>query len=234
MKNLGAKLSFAVTACALIICITAFFFMGKSLAWFSRNDEVMAGAFPVSARVEDLTTSLLSLGVLEIGTDESYTFENETDGAGQRVQRADLPVDDPNGISYSKYKKALVLELSITATKPRATQIYMVADSAAYTLGPDNHFSTCIKVSSGTLNGDGDAVLKTADSTKAFMDMDAMTKSGRLLLYNGTLQAGETKLYFIIEYNDAFLDYINHYIMTAEGVDYFEVEYFHDVTIVIS
>ena len=48
------------------------------------------------------------------------------------------------------------------------------------------------------------------------------------------LPAGEEqKLYFIIEYNDAFLDHINHYILNND-VGYFQVHYRHDVTMLIS
>ena len=58
-------------------------------------------------------------------------------------------------------------------------------------------------------------------------------KVDTLSLYDGTLPEGETTLYFILEYNSAFLQYINTYILNSTP-GYFEVDYYHDVTFVIS
>ena len=233
-KNFGAKIGFAVTSFALVICVIAFFLLDKSFAWFAKNDAVSGRGISISVKDAEVKAQLLVLGVLTIEND-LYTFDTAVDAStGERIQQTALPVDDPNGISYSKYSKALVVELSLTVAAPRATKVHLVANSTEYDLTATNDFSTCIKVSNATLK-DADTLQKTAGSTKPFVDMETMEKSGSLLLYDGTLsvaQGGE-KLYFIIEYNDEFLDYINaHILATSPG--FFQVNYYHDVTLVIS
>ena len=234
MKHIGAKISLAVTAFTLVICVAALLVLDKSFAWFAKNDVVSGRGISISVKDKALKAQLLVLGVLAIENDV-YTFDTAVDAStGERIQQTTLPVDDPNGISYSEYNKALVLELTLTVDAPRPTEIRLVANSAEYDLAATNDFSTCIQVSNATLTGTA-TLKKTAGSTQPFVNMQTMAKSESLLLYNGTLPAtaGGEKLYFVIEYNDAFLDYINHHILeTSPG--FFQVNYYHDVTLVIS
>lgn len=234
MKHIGARIGLAVTAFTLIVCVAAMLVLDKSLAWFARNDVVEGRGISLSVKDAEVKAKLLVLGVLAIEGD-LYTFDTTVDAStGERIQQTSLPVDDPNGISYSKYSKALVVELSLTVTEPRATKVHLVANSTEYHLSATNDFSTCIKVSTATPKGT-DTLQKTAGSTKPFLDMETMEKSGSLLLYDGTLPVvdGGEKLYFIIEYNDEFLDHINSYILeTSPG--FFRVNYYHDVALVIS
>lgn len=232
-KTLGAKIGFAITAFALLVSIVAYLFLDKSLAWFARNETVTARGISLSVRDDEVSCSLLSFGVLEI-SNGVYTFENVTDAqTGERIQSSTLPMDDPNGISYSKYSKALVLELSITVQENRHTQIRLTTPNAEVSMAQENAFSNCItvsNVSSYTQN-----TVTKGGTTQSFVSVgDTVTKQTSLLLYDGTLPAGETqKFYFIIEYNDLFLDHINQYILSSD-VDYFQVHYRHDVTLVIT
>lgn len=238
-KKLGAKLGFAVTAIALIVSIVAFLTMDKSLAWFSHNDRVTARGISLSVSGGDVTSSLYSLGVLNIANGV-YTFETVTDTqTGARIQRSTLPEDDPNGISYSEYRKALVLELTVTVASDRPTKVHLItkntATDQATNVAQKNFFSNCITVSNVTSFTEN--TLTKGSTTQAFVSVqgDTLSKTGSLLLYDGTLTAGEPhKLYFIIEYNDAFLNYINNYILSTPDAGYFKVSYYHDVTLQIS
>lgn len=235
-KTLGVKVGFAITVFALLVSIVAFFTLDKSLAWFAKNDTVETRGMSLSVRDEDVSCTLLSLGVLDI-VGGVYTFENVTDAeTGERIQNSELPVDDPNGISYSQYRKALVLELSITVEFDRPTQIRLVTPNTGVSVAQNNFFSNCITVSD-VMSYTENTVTK-GSMTQSFVTVNgtSITKESSLLLYDGTVPAGErpTKLYFIIEYNDVFLDYINQYILNTPEVSYFEVDYYHDVTLLIS
>ena len=139
-KTLGAKIGFAVTAFALLVSIIAFLMLDKSFAWFAKNETVTAQGIGISAREGDVVSTMLSLGVLNVA-DGIYTFENVRDESGARKQIFDLPVNDPNGISYSQYRKALVLELSIQVETDRPTQIRLVAATPELSVAHDNFFS---------------------------------------------------------------------------------------------
>ena len=233
-KKLGAQIGFAITVFALLVSIVAFLTLDKSLAWFARNDSVAAQGISLSVRDEEVSCALRSFGVLDVA-DGVYTVETATDAeTGERVQKFDLPVDDPNGISYSQYRKALVLELLITAQEDRPTQVRLTTPNSAAALDEENAFSNCITVSN-VVSYTENTVTK-GGTTQSFVTVsgESVTKQTSLLLYDGTLPAGEEqKLYFIIEYNDAFLDHINHYILNND-VGYFQVHYRHDVTMLIS
>ena len=236
-KTLGAKIGFAVTAFAMLVSIVAFLMLDKSFAWFARNESVNARGITVSASSGDVTTSLLSLGVLAINDETGvYTFDTAKDvETGARIQCFELPVNDPNGISYSKYRKALLLELSISVLEDRPTQVCLTTPNKTLSLEQKNFFSNCITVSNVTSYTENTVTKGNNKQSFVTVENGVAQKADELVLYNGTLQAGVTnKLYFIVEYNDAFLEYINHYIMTTDSVDYFEVFYFHDVTLEIS
>lgn len=233
-KHIGAKISMALTAFALVVCVTAFFMLNNSLAWFAKNENVSGRGIALAVKEQDVIAQLLVLGVLEIDN-SAYTFDTAVDQTtGARIQETNLPVDDPNGISYSKYSKALVLELTLQVSQPRYTEIRFVANSQEYHLSENNDFSTCIQVSNATLTGEA-TVTKTTGSTQPFVNMQTMEKSKSLLLYSGTVPASSVgeKIYFIIEYNDLFLNHINSYIL-SNSPGYFQVNYYHDVTVVIS
>ena len=238
-KKLGARLGFAVTAFALAVSIVAFLTLDKSLAWFSRNDSVTARGISLSVNAPGVTSSLYSLGVLNI-ENGVYTFDTATDiETGARIQSSTLPEDDPNGISYSEYRKALVLELTLTVVSDRPTKVHLMtkntATDQATNVAQENLFSNCIAVSN-VASFTANTVTK-GGTTQSFVSVqdDTLSKTGSLLLYDGTLTATQpNKLYFIIEYNDAFLDYINYYILNTAGVKYQQVFYYHDVTLEIS
>lgn len=235
-KILSMKLSIILVSLVLLLSIIALLLTGGSTAWFAENDTVEAQGMSISVRDEDVSCTLLSLGVLDIDNGV-YTFENATDAeTGERVQNSELPMDDPNGISYSQYRKALVLELSITVETDRPTQIRLVTPNTGVSLAQNNFFSNCITVSNVTSYTEN--TVTKGSTTQSFVTVNgtSTTKVSSLLLYDGTVPAGEqpTKLYFIIEYNDVFLDYINQHIMNTPEVNYFEVGYYHDVTLLIS
>ena len=235
-KTLGAKIGFAITAFAMLVSIVAFLMLDKSFAWFARNESVNARGIALRANAGDLSTSLLSLGVLEIGQDGVYTFDTTTDvETGARIQCFELPVDDPNGISYSKYRKALLLELSISVLEDRPTRVSLTTPNKELSLEQKNFFSNCITVSNVLSYTENTVTKGSVQQPFVTMGSGGAQKTDELVLYEGTLQAGVVnKLYFIIEYNNAFLDYINNYIMTTDTVDYSEVFYYHDVTLEVS
>ena len=235
-KTLGAKIGFAITAFAMLVSIVAFLMLDKSFAWFARNESVNARGIALRANEGDLSTSLLSLGVLEIGQDGVYTFDTTTDvETGARIQCFELPVDDPNGISYSKYRKALLLELSISVMEDRPTRVSLTTPNKEPSLEQKNFFSNCITVSNVASYTENTVTKGSVQQPFVTVGSGGAQKTDELVLYEGTLQAGVVnKLYFIIEYNNAFLDYINNYIMNTDSVDYSEVFYYHDGTLEVS
>ena len=80
MKDIGAKLTCAVTAFALMISFVAYLSLDDSLAWFSRNREVQAQGMSVAVKTFDMQSQVVSYGVTKIVTDENHisTYSYDT------------------------------------------------------------------------------------------------------------------------------------------------------------
>jgi hypothetical protein len=69
MKHIGAKISLAVTAVTLVICIVALLMLDKSFAWFAKNGAVSGRGISISVKDAEVKAQLLVLGVLTVEND---------------------------------------------------------------------------------------------------------------------------------------------------------------------
>ena len=211
-KRLEARLGIIFVSLALILSIIAFMLLNGSAAWFADNKDVTAGGFSLTvANDMAVIATLKSYPVTEING-SAYTLY-------KAAESYTLPTDDPSSISYSEYKKALVVIITVDAHE--SVNVTMLIDAAA---GVDtliapalaNYISNCIKVSAAELNSDGTVATKGATS-QSFVNLqeNPITKEESImLLENDGVNEGETKDYcFIIEYDSDLLHYIGAKIL---------------------
>lgn len=232
VKNIKAKLGVAFAALALLLSLTAFAMLDRSFAWFVAHKEVTGQGITVTVHNSKIDATMVSLGVLSI-EDGLYTYENQTDANGVQKQRFELPEDDPNGISYSEYSRALVLQFDFDLEEAADVTVTVQAKNGEVSVAKQNFFSNCVIFTDATHDAGGNVVEK-GSSTKAFVTVSngVATKQSTLTLFEGHLAEGVTSLYFIMEYNDAFIDYINDYIAN-NSPGYSEVFYNNDILITV-
>ena len=247
MKKTGERLGLSVAAFGLIVALLAFFSIGRGYAWMSTNRTSgvngltlkTAGGAPVSA-------AMASYGVLSISSTSAggtYVTENVVEG-GVRRERHELPIDDPNNIFAIDYERALVLVLTLRNVSPdpqrvaveciAATDALMMQNELGETVYETNYLSNAITLAPAT-SSDGVSVTKGAD-LHAFVTFDGdgnPIKQNSLTLFDQQMAPGETQtLYFIMEYNHPFLDYLNPQLLAAGY--YKEVTYIDDLEIRVS
>ena len=207
-KQLSAKIGIFMASLTLILSIFALLLLNGSTAWFARNDSVSAGGFGVKA--DD--------GVSYKATLESFPVTDVDYSTGEyTVTFADgqsyvLPTEDPNGISYSEYKKALGIIINVTSEEVQQISIKLAATASIDTIDDiENWISNCIAISTAEMSEeDGKTVFtKVADTEFSFVtlskDSEGKTTASKqqtinLVIENPTLAVGENKFYFIIEY----------------------------------
>lgn len=237
LKKIGVRLTCAITAFALIASIAAFFSLDKSLAWFAKNDRVRGSGISVSAMDYGISSNIQSFGVLEIQND-SYVFEQLLDGSGEPVQRYSLPVDDPESINYSKYSKALVVVLTVEVDSDKTVSVDLISKTDEVNLTDTNYFSNCITIAAATYSQNGnDHIATKSGATRSFVTINgegASKDNLEMNFFSGEVKAGEPlTLYFIIEYNRAFLNYIkDHLLANPSGGSL--IAYMNDIQFVVS
>ena len=114
-----------------------------------------------------------SCGVLKIetvGDEKQYTFDTDETSAV-------LPLHDPEGINYDKYKRALVVRITVKA--PEGAELSLkVAASGGLTTSTDNWFSnaTTYSYAAPVTDGSGNPVpgkVKSLSDAKPFVSFDA-------------------------------------------------------------
>ena len=211
VKNVSAKLGFALTALVLIISIIALLSLNGSLAWFANNKSATAKGFSVEIETFSIKGTIACYGVLDINSDNlKYTVENVRDENGERVQMYELPLNDPNGITYSQYRKALLV--CITVLPEETSDVVLTLET------PNGGVTTEIETPSSFVTVANNTCQKTTSIT---LFSDSVTEAGKTL-------------YYIIEYNEAFIDYINMAILESGQLASEETKYRNDVTFVIS
>ncbi len=210
-KKITALISAAV---ALAVSLAGLFLLHQSVAWFSANDTVTAAGMTVQVDGgATVQATLRSYGIVEIAKDAPHYT------AQMSAEKYDLPQHDPNGISYSQYKLALLVEIEITATEEVAYDLTVSTEHGNYTLAKENVLSNCAALSHATFNATDTVAIKedpTHVFTTPFVDgqgQQNFRKEPQLTLYSGTLKAGTQKEYFLLEYNEAFLAFINEAIL---------------------
>ena len=104
--------------------IFALLLLNGSTAWFASNSGVSADGFGVKVKNEASASAFLkSYAVTEI----NYETGAYTTAFEESMESHILPTEDPNGISYSEYKKALAVVLSVTASEAQTVTVKLTA-----------------------------------------------------------------------------------------------------------
>ena len=227
MKAIGAKLTCAVTAFALMISFVAYLSLDDSLAWFSQNKEVEAQGMSVSVKGIDYTVTLESYGVTDISGSGEYSYDTN------KGQRYKLPTHDVQGITYDEYRKALIVVITVQSSLEEKTlNVRLVTTgNRKFDWTSPNVFSNCMQITPAQSIENG-KVTKSG-SSKSFLtesqgqdQSTILSKASELHLEEITVPKGETKVYFIIEYNSYFLTQIGS---AGSGV----VEYTSDIHFIV-
>ncbi len=223
-KQLNAKLGLILVSLILILAIFGMMMLNGSVAWFADSRDVDALGFKINVNSgTSVTATLHSYPITDIN-DDKYTVYFD-------AERFKIPTDDPNNISYDAYKKALLIVINIDAHE--AVQNLLIELNTASGLEKigenDNCISNCISISPATLNSDGITAVKgTPASSFVNLTSGSPTKADSIDLVRADVPVGETKFYFIIEYNRTLLNYIGEQIM-ANHPDQSEVIYSDDI-----
>ena len=209
---LPSGLSMLLIAVFLCVSIIAFSGMNRSVAWFSNNKNVNANGISVSANSPtDIEVNLTSYAVSEISnTSNQYTLAN--------VESYTLPTHDPNQISFSIYKKALVVVIEIKPRKDAKINVNIntpngdIVDNVY-----QNHISNCMQITPASLASE---VATLSGDPQTFVTLGSETSSNQKrksisLESSMAVEAGKTyTLCYVIEYNQEFLTYLYSKMLT--------------------
>lgn len=220
-------LSLAVT---MILSVFALMMLNGSTAWFTSSDEVEATGFTVMTDADfGVTATLKSYPV--IGTD----FETGAYPIYYETESYTLPTHDPNGISYSKFGKALAIIIQIEAESQYDLDFDITASTGLDHISEvNNMISNCISVSAAELSEDGSVAIK-GDVAQSFVTVseDGVEKKTTLALHDVIVPAGSSNVCFLIEYDMSLLGYISNEIYTKHP-DEFYVNYSNDIVFTVS
>lgn len=234
-RLLTSAVSFLLISTFLFISLVAFSGMNKSAAWFANVKEVSANGMSVVVdspydTYADVTSYAVSR-ISEVAGPPAYTTYTATE-----EEAYTLPTLDPNGISFSEYQNALVVTLEINSTQAQRLNISLITPNSTVSYASDNYISNCMQISEASF----DTSSRVATVTKAprhFVDLtDADTaKVASINLTPGgaafvDVQANvKTTLYFVIEYHDNLMTYIEK---PKEVVN--ELFFNNDITFVVT
>ena len=230
-KTAEAKLRVIIAGIVLVLTIVALFTINGTLAWFSENEKVSANGMQVQVIAPDqIAATLSSYGVLTMETvDGTVYYHYDTS-----EELYDLPTDDPAGIGYDKYLKALVVCITVNVTQEEKLAL-SVRSGSSISVENENFFSnvTSYAVAART-NATDNTVSKTQES-RSFVTVpsgggDPTRLQNISLASEITVTPQMNEIYVIIEYNDSFIDYINGALMNRENKT---VNYSHDITFTV-
>ena len=213
-KHINEKIGLIFISFVLAVSLFALLMLNGSMAWLSSNKDVYTSGFKVSVYSDiNVTVVLKSYPVVNINeATGEYTFEKDTESYM-------LPTDDPNGISYSAYKKALVLLISIEAHGDSVLDLFVNAAFGVDSMDPPglaNYISNCIRITPATVSGTV-ATKGNSALTQTFVDVSSspIEKQGSITLEEGiSLTANEfAETCYIIEYDPQLLSYISQKII---------------------
>ena len=215
-RLLSSALSFLLISTFLFISLVAFSGINKSAAWFANVKEVSANGMSVVVDSPyDTYVDVTSYAVSEIS--EVTGTPSYTTYTAAEEEAYTLPTVDPSGIIYNEYKNALVVVLEITSSQSQRLNISLTTPNSTVSYASDNYISNCMQISEASF----DTSSRVATVTKAprhFVDLsDANTaKVASINLTPGgaafvDVQANvKTTLYFVIEYHDNLMTYIEN------------------------
>ena len=230
-KQVNAQIGIVFASLTLILGIFALFLLNGSAAWFASSNTVDANGFTVKVDTDNLVTATLkSYPITDINEEtRAYTVSRSK-------ERYELPTDDPNSIGYSEYKKALAIIITVESHANTTIDIFLKADSTVSTvITPtlSNYISNCISITPADLSDDGLTATRKEDSfSQVFVDLskNPIEKSMALTLSeNINVTEGSTQnICFIIEYDDALLQYIGDKILEQHLSDN-KINYYDDL-----
>ena len=161
-----------LVAFALAISLVAFSFINNSRAWFVSDNNVNGFGLNVSPSIgANITASVRSYGVVDIREKDTVFVLVNKDSQGNRPEIYDLPVVDPNNISYSQYEKALVVILELVSTNDINIDIMLNTPNDTPIFTEENHFSNCIKVANVEYNDAQGTAVKDPLDSKSFISI---------------------------------------------------------------
>lgn len=210
-KLFNAKLGIFLATATLLFAILAFMLMNVGVAWFASSLNVNANSFSVTVQKgHSMEAFLSSYPISEINYDTNvYTVERV-----EGKESYTLPIDDEHSISYSEYKKALAVIVSVVSDEAQTIRIELDASSNFETIGGNSNFiSNCMQISSATLNG---AVAEKGTFTDRFITLgDTPSKKGVIDLGEYEIVQGTTEICFLIEYDPNLLKYISGQVLNS-------------------
>ncbi len=239
-KELQAKLGVIASAFVLMLSLAAFFIGNASTAWLAQNDSASGNLMSVNISEElTVSASLKCYGVTEISSDGNVYTVPAADSSGSRVESYELPVIDPNGITYSEYEKALLVIIDVQTDEDTEISVSACADNASGALADivaeQNYFSNSVIITPALFDDETSSATKNgaAQQFTTHMGEESFAKSGELVFPDVTVQAGGGQAAFIIEYNEPVISFATEYIL-YHNYDYFEIFYNNDVHFLIA
>ena len=237
-KRPDARIGVVFISLVLILSIFAFMLLNDSTAWFADNKTVQGYGFDLSVNnAVGVEAGIKSYPITEINEQTGeYTID-------RNAESYVLPTDDPNGISYSKYKKALAVIITIEANSDSGAVvgIFLNAASPVETIinpGLSNYISNCISITPATLSADGKIATKKEATeedevvSQTFVDLSKtpVAKSSVLNIgKNISVEKGKpVDLCFIIEYDSGLLFYIAERILSQNLAEN-KITYYDDL-----
>lgn len=235
-KHIDAKLGIVFISLVLILSIFALMLLNGSVAWLANSINADANGMKVSVKSDmSVIATLKSHPVTKIDGND-YTIPSRD------IESYEIPTHDPNGISYSEYKKALAVIITVDAHVDSTVSIVLHRDETSgvetiTTPGLSNYISNCIKITPATIAEDGTVATKGAAlATPTFVNLstDPVTKSEDIkLVEHAPVYEGEVNEFcFIIEYDAGLLAYIEQKIIEQHLADN-EVSYLNDIKFLI-
>lgn len=224
----------------LIIVLNIFIIIGlmssftfTTFAWFmtKQRGQVSFASIEVSApgfEIHDYHVYPVT-AISEGATTNTYTFEN--------TPAVRMPRFDPQNIEYARYRRALVVHITFSYTETSSVSFFAKTENASFHTGistsdtyDENVTSNVFQItySEGTtLSSDwtSASVSYLKNDTKSFVTTNPTPQKASELPIK-TLTNNDSKLWFVIEYNEQTMDYIN----SARENEEKEVWYSDDIT----
>lgn len=224
-KLVRSFLSVFATGAVLVLALISALTLNRSVAWLAQNRSVSVNGMGVTVDAsggEDVQLRAHPISQIDLPA-QAYTVVGS-------IEPYELPLNDPNGIAYSEYKRALAVIIEFTCTDAADIEIYLTSSTADVTIAADNYVSNCIEIAPATLSEDGSIATVSGDfKSLVTVTGDTCTKATSVLLQTLSISEGSTTLCFIIEYNEAFLTYISDRVLAA-GSPYSQINYQNDIT----
>ena len=215
--------SFVFISLLLILSIVAFGSMNKSVAWFSQNESVSGKGMSVSVEKPlEVTASLVSYAVADIPSDGVYTISS--------TESYELPLRDPNHISFSEFEKALVVIIQLSCDENISVDVSAETIHKDISHAAENYVSNCIKITPALLNNaQTTATLNGSPASFVTKNGDAWEKIDSLVFCSLDLVAGESQtICLVMEYNEEYLNAFGENLL-LQGSTITQIDYSNDI-----